>query len=62
MDLSNLRPADGSKHSDISEEVVDTAQEMVRLLVRDTKVRKLVLEPPRPGFEGGQMPFLQTYS
>ena len=28
----------------ISEEVVDTAQEMVRLLVRDTKVRKLVLE------------------
>ena len=28
----------------VSEEVVDTAQEMVRLLVRDTKVRKLVPE------------------
>ena len=38
MDLSNLRPADGA------EEDVDTVLEMVRQLVRDTKVRKLVLE------------------
>ena len=40
----------------ISEEDVDTVLEMVRQLVRDTKVRKLVLEHQRPGFEGGQMP------
>ena len=40
----------------ISEEVVDTAQETVRLLVRDTRDRKLVSGAPRPGFEGGQMP------
>ena len=30
--------------------------EMVRLQVRDTRVRKLVQAAPRPGFEGGQMP------
>ena len=31
-------------------------QETVRLLVKATKVRKLVPERQRPGFEGGQMP------
>ena len=40
----------------ISEEDVDTVLEMVRQPVRDTKVRKLVQEGTRPGFEGGQMP------
>ena len=31
-------------------------QVMVRLLVRAIRVRKLVPEQQRPGFEGGQMP------
>ena len=44
MDLSNLKAAEGSVHSEISEEVVDTAQETVRLLVRDTRDRRLVQE------------------
>ena len=34
MELSNLRPAEGSKHSDASEEVVDMVQEMEKLQVR----------------------------
>ena len=44
MDLSNLRPADGSSTAIISEEAVDTVLEMVRQLVKVTKVRKLVPE------------------
>ena len=43
MDLSNLRPADGAKHSDTSEDV-DTDPEMVRQPVKDIKARKLVQE------------------
>ena len=38
MELSNLRPAEGSKHSD----VVDMVQEMEKLQVKDIKDRKLV--------------------
>lgn len=34
MDLSNLKPAVGSKHATASEEVVVTHQATVRLLVR----------------------------
>ena len=45
MDLSNLQTGCTVQNiAIISEEVVDTVQEMVRLLVRDTRVRKLVLE------------------
>ena len=43
MDLSNLKPAVGSKHSDsFRKEVVVTHQATVRLLVRDMRDRKLV--------------------
>ena len=35
---------------------MDTAQEMVRLLVRDDKGQKARSGATRPGFEGGQMP------
>ncbi len=44
MDLSNLQPAEGSSIVIISEEVVDTVQETVRLLVRDIRDRRLVQE------------------
>ena len=44
MDLSNLRPAEGSVRAIISEEVVDTVQETVRQPVRDIRVRRLVQE------------------
>ena len=40
----------------ISVKAAVTVQEMEKQLVKDTKVRKLVPELPRPGFEGGQMP------
>ena len=41
MELSNLRPAEGSKPT-LSEEVVDMVQEMEKLQVKDIKDRKLV--------------------
>ena len=41
MDLSNLRPADGSKQSD-SEEAVDMVQETVRQPVKAIRDRKHV--------------------
>ena len=44
MDLSNLRPADGSKQSDNSEEAVVMVQETVRQPERATKDRRLVQE------------------
>ena len=44
MNLSELRPAEGSKHSDTSEEAVDMVQETVRRLVKVIKARKLVPE------------------
>ena len=42
MELSNLRPAEGSKLATLSEEVVDMVQEMEKLQVKDIKDRKLV--------------------
>ena len=44
MELSNLRPAEGSRQSDNFRRVVDTDRETARLLVRDTRVRRLVQE------------------
>ncbi len=46
MDLSNLQPALGSKHSDNFRRGVVTVQETVRPLVRAIRVRKLVPEQP----------------
>ena len=42
MELSNLRPAEGSKHSDAFRRDVDMVQEMEKLQVKDIKDRKLV--------------------
>ena len=42
MELSNLRPAEGSNIATLSEEVVDMVQEMEKLQVKDIKDRKLV--------------------
>ncbi len=44
MDLSNLRPAEGSVQAIISEEAVDMVQEMVRQPVKDIRDRRLVQE------------------
>ena len=44
MELSNLQPAAGSKHSDNLEEAAAMVQAMVRPLVRAIRVRRLVLE------------------
>ena len=42
MELSNLRPAEGSKHSDAFRRGRDMVQEMEKLQVKDIKDRKLV--------------------
>ena len=44
MELSNLQPAAGSKHSDNFRRGRGMVQAMVRPLVRATRVRKLVPE------------------
>ena len=56
MDLSNLKPAEGSKHSDNFRRGRGHGSEMVRQLVKVIKDRKARSGSPRPGFEGGQMP------
>ncbi len=56
MDLSNLRPADGSNRVIISEEAVDMVQEMEKQQVKGHKGQKARSGGTRPGFEGGQMP------
>ena len=44
MDLSSLKAAEAPYTAITSEEAVDTVLEMVRLLVRAIRVRRLVLE------------------
>lgn len=44
MELSNLQPAAGSKHSDNFRRAAAMVQAMVRPLVRAIRVRRLVLE------------------
>ena len=46
MDLANLQPAEGSNTAAISAEAVVMRLETEKLLVRDIKARKLVLELP----------------
>ncbi len=45
----------------ISEEAVDTVQEMVKTAGKGHKGQKARSGAPRPGFEGGQMPLYRRF-
>jgi len=56
MELSNLRPADGSKHSDNFRRGRGHGSGNGKTAGKGHKGQKARSGPPRPGFEGGQMP------
>ena len=56
MDLSNLRPAEGSKHSDNFRRGRGHGSGNGKTAVKGHKGQKARSGAPRPGFEGGQMP------
>ncbi|MCR4610740.1 MAG: 50S ribosomal protein L15 [Lachnospiraceae bacterium] len=56
MDLSNLKPADGSKHSDNFRRGRGHGSGNGKTAGKGHKGQKARSGAPRPGFEGGQMP------
>ena len=56
MDLSNLRPAEGSKHSDNFRRGRGPGSGNGKTAGKGHKGQKARSGAPRPGFEGGQMP------
>ena len=56
MDLSNLRPAEGSKHSDNFRRGRGHGSGNGKTAGKGHKGQKARSGAPRPGFEGGQMP------
>lgn len=56
MDLSNLRPAEGSRHSDTFRRGRGHASGNGKTAGKGHKGQKARSGAPRPGFEGGQMP------
>ena len=56
MDLSNLRPAEGSKHCDNFRRGRGHASGNGKTAGKGHKGQKARSGAPRPGFEGGQMP------
>ena len=56
MDLSNLRPADGSKQSDNFRRGRGHGSGNGKTAGKGHKGQKARSGAPRPGFEGGQMP------
>ena len=56
MDLSNIRPADGSKHSDNFRRGRGHGSGNGKTAGKGHKGQKARSGAPRPGFEGGQMP------
>ncbi len=56
MNLSNLRPAEGSKHSDAFRRGRGHASGNGKTAGKGHKGQKARSGAPRPGFEGGQMP------
>ena len=56
MDLSNLRPAEGSKHSDNFRRGRGHGSGNGKPAGKGHKGQKARSGAPRPGFEGGQMP------
>ena len=56
MDLSNLKPAEGSKHSDNFRRGRGHGSGNGKTAGKGHKGQKARSGAPRPGFEGGQMP------
>ncbi|MDE7286971.1 MAG: 50S ribosomal protein L15 [Lachnospiraceae bacterium] len=56
MELSNLRPAEGSKHSDNFRRGRGHGSGNCKTAGKGHKGQKARSGAPRPGFEGGQMP------
>lgn len=56
MDLSNLKPADGSKHNDNFRRGRGHGSGNGKTAGKGHKGQKARSGAPRPGFEGGQMP------
>ena len=56
MDLSNLRPAEGSKHSENFRRGRGNGSGNGKTAGKGHKGQKARSGAPRPGFEGGQMP------
>ena len=56
MELSNLRPAEGSKHSDAFRSGRGHGSGNGKTAGKGHKGQKARSGAPRPGFEGGQMP------
>ena len=56
MELSNLRPAEGSKHSDAFRRGRGHGSGNGKTAGKGHKGQKARSGSPRPGFEGGQMP------
>ncbi len=56
LELSNLRPADGSKHSDSFRRGRGHGSGNGKTAGKGHKGQKARSGAPRPGFEGGQMP------
>ena len=56
MDLSNLRPADGAKHSNNFKKGRGHGSGNGKTAGKGHKGQKARSGAPRPGFEGGQMP------
>jgi large subunit ribosomal protein L15 len=59
MELSNLRPADGSVHSDNFRRGRGHASGNGKTAGKGHKGQKARSGAPRPGFEGGQMPLFR---
>ena len=59
MDLSNLRPAEGSRQSDDFRRGRGHGSGNGKTAGKGHKGQKARSGAPRPGFEGGQMPFFR---
>ena len=59
MDLSNLKPAEGSKHSDNFRRGRGHGSGNCKTAGKGHKGQKARSGAPRPGFEGGQMPLFR---
>ena len=59
MDLSNLRPAEGSKHNDNFRRGRGHGSGNGKTAGKGHKGQKARSGAPRPGFEGGQMPLFR---
>ena len=62
MELSNLRPAEGSKHSDNFRRGRGHGSGNGKTAGKGHKGQKARSGAPRPGFEGGQMPLYRGFT